>query len=43
MDHMPKMNDNIQTIFNEYQKFILSLDWVVEDIKKLYVSYKIND
>ena len=41
MDHLPKMDNKIQTIFNEYQNFILSLDWVVEDIKKQYVSYKI--
>lgn len=42
MDHLPKMDNKIQTIFNEYQNFILSLDWVVEDIKKQYVSYKID-
>jgi predicted transport protein len=42
MDHLPKMDNKIQTIFNEYQNFILRLDWVVEDIKKQYVSYKID-
>lgn len=42
MNHLPKMDNKIQTIFNEYQNFILSLDWVVEDIKKQYVSYKID-
>ena len=42
MDHLPKMNDNIQNIFNKYQEFILSLDWAIQDIKKLYVSYKID-
>jgi hypothetical protein len=26
MDHLPKMDNKIQTIFNEYQNFILRLD-----------------
>ena len=40
ISHLPQMESNIKAIYEEYEKFILSLDWIEKDIKKLYISYK---
>ena len=40
IDHLQQMDPAIYAIYEKYEEFILSLDWVEKDIKKLYISYK---
>jgi predicted transport protein len=40
IDHLQKMDSAIYAIYEKYEEFILSLDWIEKVIKKLYIAYK---
>ena len=37
------MTDSIESIFHEYEDYILSLEWVERVINKNYIAYKFDD
>ena len=41
--HLAHMTDSIESIFHEYEDYILSLEWVERVINKNYIAYKFDD